>query len=177
MKTIELKNTHVISNTDLYLHAESTVRLLPGTRVHNANNHVIIKAGNVCIGEDVISNSKYEFYYQPEILELISDSLSKLNLTKSLKNSKTTDSGLKDDENPFCSVYPNPNNGTFYFSCEKNTSKKDLMIYDLMGRELKFSFEACEKFVMIKILENYTGIAMLSLINGSKNEIYKVVIE
>ncbi len=80
--------------------------------------------------------------------------------------------------NKFITIYPNPNNGTFYFSLKDTNSKVKAEIYNLSGQKV---FEA-SNFEMqpqneVHFAPQSKGIYLVKINNGKNNYTEKIMIQ
>ncbi|MEY4538368.1 MAG: hypothetical protein RLZZ306_125 [Bacteroidota bacterium] len=78
----------------------------------------------------------------------------------------------KIDENEIL-IYPNPNNGTFKIILSKMLKNADIQLYDLIGRERRFTFTSDE----IKIEGLTKGIYFIRISKDGENYFKKILVE
>jgi hypothetical protein len=80
--------------------------------------------------------------------------------------------------NKFITVYPNPNNGTFYFSLKDTNSKIRVEIYNLSGQKV-YEASKMEKQTTneINFSQNSKGVYLIKINDGENNYSEKIIIQ
>ncbi len=140
------------------------------------NNHVIIKAGDVC-GAKQSPASKYSIYDNISTVELFGGNSQIDTLVKSSEFDLFPVPN-KDYEQVEVSyqIFPNTNNGEFFIRANCTLDKRDIHIYGLMGNELQFGLTQDQYRTTIILLDNYAGVLLVKILKGGDPVIKRVLI-
>ncbi len=168
MKEITLNSSEIVQNNNLLFYAEDKVVLNPGTIIYHNNNHILIKAGDVCEGQKD-NFSKYSIYSNvilPDDFE---------------KSSEITNSDFntleKEWESKF-SVFSNPSTGReFFIKTNFVISSGNIAIFDVLGNNLEFEIYYKNGINRIVLLKVYTGIVFIRCIVNKDYSVAKLILK
>ena len=96
------------------------------------------------------------------------------------KNSKISDSveyiSIADNKLEF-TVFPNPNNGSFYIYSDFAFKKENISIFDVFGNKVVFSFNIENDRLKVKINEDIDGIVFIRIKTNFESKIFKIIIQ
>jgi hypothetical protein len=173
MQEIYLESVDINKDNNLLFHAEEKVVLKPGTKIQSNNNHVTIKAGNVCDSEQS-SKSKYAVYQNESISEAF-----ELNSYKDAEkdltlNADTTSNNFTDNN---IQIFPNPNKGEFFIYGLNKISKDSISIIGIHGNLLPFKISGSQVTFKITLQNNYKGLLLIHIKTNNSFKIYKTIVE
>lgn len=172
MDKIELSMSYAIQNTDLYFHAGGSVLLNPGFKVMVGNNHVILKAGDVCGAKtfNFLDNSNEESL-KNKTIQFKEESLDSISVMQT-RLEEISDYRKFSNE---ITIYPNPNNGEFIIN---GLSLFDnIEITNIISGKLKFDIFTKTNALNIKITTSYSGLAFIKIMDGNFVFLKKVIIQ
>jgi len=169
MHKIILDNVEITQNTDLVFYAGQNVLLKSGTIILNSQNHVIIKAGNVCNWKSE-KLSKYKVY--PNGIGVISP-VAKKTVEDEIETRDNSDIEIDN----LINIFPNPSDGIFTIKSDLSIDKSDITILGIMGNELQFDFSKNNIGFRINLHNRYKGIILVKIKINNRNVISKLMIK
>ncbi len=73
-------------------------------------------------------------------------------------------------------IYPNPSNGVFHLQCPDKT-KKDIYVYDVMGRSVFAKTQVAENLVEINLENQPKGIYFIDILSDGKKTNRKIIVQ